>query len=91
MNFLKKRTMSNLFNEEPVNIPKEDRIAVRQYKQLLSIYGKSEGHKCKQCANCELWQAGSKRVFKCKLAKNSNSQATDWNSRWDACGKFIKE
>jgi hypothetical protein len=71
--------------------PKKERLAVFQYKQLISIYGKKDGFKCKQCDRCERHQGGSKYFYKCNLAKISNSQATDWNSRWDACGKFTNE
>lgn len=67
-----------------------ERIALHQYKQLVSIYGKMEGKKCKDCSNCEKHQAGSKTFYKCALAHISNSQATDWNSRWTACGEFKK-
>ena len=68
--------------------PKEERLAVFLYKQLISIYGKAENKKCIDCVNCQRWQKGSKRVFKCAIAKNTDSQSTDWNSRWGACGKF---
>lgn len=32
---------------------KGDRIAVHQYKQLISIYGKKEGKRCKGCLYAE--------------------------------------
>jgi hypothetical protein len=85
--------MKNLFGIDlpVVNDNKSgERIAVRQYKQLISIYGKTEGKKCKDCINCEKHQGGSKTFYKCALAHISNSQATDWNSRWAACGQFKK-
>lgn len=85
--------MKDLFGKEVI-IPdggdkaKGDRIAVHQYKQLISIYGKKEGKTCKQCKFAERHEAGSKVVYKCAKAKQSRSQATDWNSRWAACGLF---
>jgi hypothetical protein len=85
--------MKDLFgNDVPVRNEnqKGERIAVFQYKQLISIYGKVKGKKCKNCVNCEKHQGGSKTFYKCALAHISNSQATDWNSRWDACGQFKK-
>lgn len=67
---------------------KADRIAVHQYKQLISIYGKKDGKRCKACAFAERHSSGSKSFYKCAKAKQSHSQATDWNSTWAACGLF---
>lgn len=86
--------MKDLFGTEVILPPggtKADRIAVHQYKQLVSIYGVTEGKKCKDCKNCKRHSAGSKKFYKCHLAKISSSQATDWNSLWKACGKFEKK
>lgn len=67
---------------------KGERIATHQYRQLISIYGKKPDKTCKQCKFAERHEAGSKVVYKCAKAKQSRSQATDWNSRWAACGLF---
>lgn len=86
--------MKDLFGKEVIIPPgadaKGERIAVHQYKQLVSIYGKMEGKKCGACEFCVRHQAGSKKVYKCDKAKQSRSQATDWNSYWAACGLFKK-
>jgi hypothetical protein len=87
--------MKDLFGNEVLEIPgagdKKDRIAIRLYKQLTNIYGIIADKRCKQCVHCELHQGGSKTFYKCNLAKISHSHATDWNSRWTACGKFEAE
>ncbi len=67
---------------------KADRIAIHQYKQLISIYGKNDGKRCKACVFAERHRAGSKSFYKCAKAKQSSSLATDWNSTWAACGLF---
>lgn len=86
--------MKDLFGNEFVlpsgsGLPKE-RLAVHQYKQLISIHGKTDGKKCRDCKHCKQHTGGSKRFYKCHLARVSHSQATDWNSFWGACGKFEK-
>lgn len=85
--------MKDLFGNEVVLPPlgnkhNEERIAIQQYRQLISTYGKKEGRNCKDCRFCITVKAGSKNVKKCKNAKISHSQATDWNGRWTACGRF---
>ena len=85
--------MKDLFGKEVIiresdDKQKKERIAMHQYRQLISIYGKNPEKTCKQCKFCERHQAGSKTVYKCAHAKQSRSQATDWNSRWPACGLF---
>lgn len=87
--------MKDLFGNEELLPPgarkvSGERIAIQQYKQLISMYGKTPGKKCGACVNC-VRQQYSKAFYKCILAKISSSQATDWNSRWDACGKFEKQ
>jgi len=64
------------------------RIAQFQYSQLIGIYGTTAGKKCKDCLHCIATHPGSRKFYKCELAKVSHSPATDWNSRWNACGKF---
>lgn len=70
-------------------LPKtKDRLAVHQYKQLCSIHGTRDDKRCKECIHCNQHQGGSKYFYKCDLANISHGPATDWNSRWQACGKF---
>lgn len=49
-----------------------------------------EGRKCKECMHFERWEKGNKRVRKCKVYGQSDSEATDWNSSFTACGCINK-
>jgi hypothetical protein len=55
--------------------------------QMYNMYGRTEG---KQCGECKyLCQRHFKNTyFKCEMTVISASSATDWRSRWEACGKF---
>lgn len=86
--------MQDLFGNEINELPGKAphvRIAVHQYNSLILIYGKTDGKKCIDCVNCQRHEGGSKRFYKCHLASISHGPATDWNSRWQACGKFEPE
>lgn len=84
----------DLFGNE-VTIPtgtetKKDRISVRQYRSLLSFYGKAAGKKCGDCLHCVRHAAGSKKFYKCHKA-TIGGPATDWSSKWPACGLFTEK
>ena len=58
---------------------------------MHTFFGEDEAeHKCKDCMHFERWQKGNKRVRKCKVYGLSNSEATDWNASFPACGCFNK-
>ena len=65
------------------------RPAEVQHKQLIAIYGKTEG-KCKNCIHL-IRKRYDKVYLKCELSKQSNSEGTDWRAGWQACGKFEPE
>jgi hypothetical protein len=78
-------------NQRARNLGGKETVTLDKGKWLTTIYGKTEGKKCGACVHCKQHRGGSKRFYKCHLAKISSSQATDWNSRWDACGRFAQE
>ena len=59
---------------------------------MHKIYGVTAGRTCGACRNL-LTESGwaARRWFKCALARQSSSTATDWRRRWPACGKFVEE
>jgi hypothetical protein len=78
----------DLFGNDTKPEPKlRIRTAIQQWRQLHTIYGKTEG---KKCGNCEhlIRKNYSKTYLKCGLATNTNGPATDWRAMWIACGKF---
>lgn len=84
--------MKDLFGIDitlPAGAPEQKGIrkAMKQYRQLIAIYGKVADKQCRSCSFCFRHQAGSKKFYKCHKA-NVGGPATDWNSRWVACGLF---
>jgi hypothetical protein len=75
-------------NQIPSNEPKKKLTAAEtQHNQLISIYGESEGNICGNCKHF-IRKRFSNVYFKCGKSHVSNSAATDWRSRWNACGLF---
>lgn len=49
-------------------------------------YGRTEGVTCKGCPFLTRHGGASRSWAKCEKAGTSGSEATDWSSRWTACG-----
>jgi len=58
-----------------------------RHAHMLVVYGKGPDRKCGDCA-CLKVVALAKKFHKCRLYGETNGPATDWNTRWDACGAF---
>lgn len=56
------------------------------------LFGKIEGHKCKECSRliCVPGLNG-KRFYKCLNYGQSNAESTDWRLSYTACGLLNKE
>lgn len=50
--------------------------------------GADPAHQCVECCNCKRFQRGSRKVYKCMLYGNTNSETSDWNSMSMACKLF---
>lgn len=59
---------------------------VARLRIMYGLYGVDSQHTCKTC--CNLTHANG--FYKCKRYGVSASQASDWNSRGTACGKWNK-
>ena len=61
-------------------------------RKISAMYQFSGGadpvHQCVECCNCKRFQRGSRKVYKCMLYGNTNSEASDWNSMSMACKLF---
>jgi len=83
--------MQDLFGQiTPLPISKETtrRKAEVVYKQMTTLYGITEGQKCKSCKHLYFKECSGKYP-KCSLSGcTGSSRSSDWNSRWPACGKF---
>jgi len=81
-------TMTNLFGEEvPVPQDAPAKRGLDPHQQMLAIHGKCAGFTCGSCK--DLKRSGKNRpYFKCSRFGISASEATDWRSKWQACGLF---
>jgi hypothetical protein len=50
-------------------------------------YGRLDTERCGGCAHFRRYKQAA-TWFKCALARQSGSTATDWRVNWPACGKF---
>ena len=64
----------------------------QKMRKISAMYQFSGGadlvHQCVECCNCKRFQRGSRKVYKCMLYGNTNSEASDWNSMSMACKLF---
>lgn len=83
--------MKDLFGNDthiPVGNEPGKRKAELVYKQMLTLYGAMAGVKCKDCKHF-FFRLYSNKYPKCGLSGcDGSSRASDWNSRWNACGKY---
>jgi hypothetical protein len=63
------------------------RIAVQLHKQMLLVFGVSNSQRCRGCAHFQ-YKILAKKYPKCVLSGPVKGASTDWNGKWQACGKF---
>lgn len=68
--------------EQIADEPLPERIGV-----MHRMYGTTEGERCRTCAHLyrKHWD---KSYYKCDLNRDTNGAATDWRTRWPACGRW---
>lgn len=57
------------------------------HRQIIKLYGATDGKICKRCVMLQRFQQGS-RWMKCGLTKNTGGPGSDWRAYWQACGKY---
>ena len=65
-------------------------MALRKIDLMHRQFGKCEGHTCKECSNLDEYPYHGRTYRKCKVYGATNSEASDWAQRWQACGLFNK-
>ena len=81
----------NIWNEwlqKQTSMP-ENKLPDR-IKLMYSMYGKTEGKKCGNCAHFRKLEGYAGTYYKCDLTKLTHGSKTDWRVNWVACGKFEK-
>ena len=65
-------------------------MAVRKIVLMHRIFGKCDGHTCRECCNLVHVRVNDKPLTKCRIYGETSSAASDWAQRWLACGMFNK-
>ena len=66
-------------------------MSIRKIDLMHREFGKLDGKRCKDCTNFVRERYHDYSYSKCTIYGRSNSAATDWNGRYEACGAFGKE
>lgn len=66
-------------------------MALRKIDLMHKFFGICEGHTCGECSNLVHVRANDRPLTKCKVYGQTNSAASDWAKRYQACGMFNKE
>lgn len=63
-------------------------MALRKLDLMHRFFGVSDGHTCRECSNFIKGKHHDKVLGKCTVYGFTDSKATDWAGRWQACGAF---
>lgn len=63
-------------------------MALRKIDLMQKHFGICEGHTCGECSNLVEEPYHGRMYRKCKVYGLTNSEASDWAKRYQACGKF---
>lgn len=66
-------------------------MALRKIDLMHNQFGFSPGHKCKECSHFSREKYHDYAYSKCAVYGQTQSAASDWSGRYDACGMFNKE
>lgn len=66
-------------------------MTLRKIDLMHNQFGFSPGHKCKECSNFSRNKYHDYAYSKCAVYGCTQSAASDWSGRYDACGMFNKE
>jgi hypothetical protein len=81
-------TTLNLFGEEvPIPADLKPMSGLSPVEQMRRMYGERRGFTCGSCKHLTRHGKGTS-WFKCAKFGVTNSTATDWRSKWAACGLF---
>lgn len=65
-------------------------MALRKIDIMYQLFGKTDGHCCRECSNLVEGRYHDKILRKCKVYGMTHSEASDWVKRYQACGMFNK-
>lgn len=62
-------------------------LKLKKIRLMHCLFGKVD-EICKNCSNLRYLSCGNHNVTKCKYYGETNSEASDWVQKWQACGMF---
>ena len=65
-------------------------MATRKIDLMYQLFGKTEGL-CRDCSHYQRYHYRDKPYRKCEVYGITNSEASDWVGRYQACGLFNRE
>ena len=63
-------------------------MAIRKIDLMHREFGFSPGNRCKTCQHFWRGRYHDYMYSKCKVYGMTNSEASDWSGRYDACGMY---
>ncbi len=63
-------------------------MALRKIELMYRLFGKTEGHACRECNNLIKVRVNDRPLTKCKVYGETSSEASDWVQWYQACGMF---
>lgn len=66
------------------------RMAEKAHRQLIALYGTTDGKICQRCVFLLRFRAGHSWL-KCAKTSITRSQASDWRAFWQACGLYEEQ
>lgn len=65
-------------------------MALKKHELMYRLFGKTEGHACRECRHLIRAERGARVVHKCRVYGVTTSEASDMASHKLACGQFNK-
>lgn len=64
---------------------------MRKIELMHVTFGKCHGKQCKNCFNYIRFRYHDRPLRKCRVYGITQSEASDWTGKWQACGAFDKD
>ena len=60
----------------------------RKIDAMHMRFGVQDGAQCRDCCHLISWEGHNRRYHKCELYGLTQSEATDWRLKYQACGAY---
>lgn len=66
-------------------------MATNKIQLMQKLYGRHPGAKCETCSHLGRYHYHDKHYYKCDVYGVTNSEASDWRCKNEACGLYNTE